>query len=276
MIDHDILQATLDHAVRTAAISPRCSWKIAARRAAASTTAGSRSSCRDAIAAPGCVSCAATPPGSRTPPTCRATASCKRPTRPRRPRAAAEAAPAPSRWAPTVPASRPRSRAARDGGKAAQGRDPCPRRRGGARRGPRDHVGHRVVRRRAPAHPRRQLRRSARRRRPRAYAHGRAGGRDRRHGHADRATKRRAARWASSSSTSSGPKTSGAPRRTRALTLLDAVPAPSGRFPVVLQARRRRRAVPRGVRARPRSRSHSRRTRRCSKATWASTSRRRS
>ena len=58
----------------------------------------------------------------------------------------------------------------------------------------RDHVGHRVVRRRAPPHPGRQLRRAARRRRPGAHAVHGAVRRDRRHRHADRATRRRAAR----------------------------------------------------------------------------------
>ena len=69
LIEAPVLERTLrGRAAQSAASSPRCSPRIAAEAAAASTTAGSRSSPPAARAARASASCAATPPGSRTPP----------------------------------------------------------------------------------------------------------------------------------------------------------------------------------------------------------------
>ena len=90
------------------------------------------------------------------------------------------------------------------------------------------------------------------------------------------ASRRPAARWASSSSTRSTPRRWRAPPPTGRSRMLDARPAPRGKLPVVLRARRGRRAVPRGVRPRPRGRPRRQGRVGVPRATWASSSRRRS
>ena len=220
-----------------AAISPRCSSRIAARRAAVRRRPGRGARLRAATAARGSGSCAATPPASRTPPISRARGCCARPKpRPARPAAVAAGAAHGRARAHGVAPDRRRRRAARDGREAPQGRAarraPTPR---PARAGERDHVGDRVVRRRPPPHPRRELRRPARRRRPGAHADVGAVRRDRRHRHADRLRSARPHDGLRALRRRSRPRTSAARAAQRALTLLDAVPAPSGRLPVVLK-----------------------------------------
>ena len=88
----------------------------------------------------------------------------------------------------------------------------------------------------------------------------------RRHRHADRRSRRPAARSASSTSTSTRPRRSARTRGPSARSrMLDARPAPSGRAAGRAEAGRRRRAVPRGVRPRARGRPRRGATRRCSR-----------
>ena len=112
-----------------------------------------------------------------------------------------------------------------------------------------------LVRRRAPPHRRRQLRRPARRRRPGAHPdHGAL----RREGDTGMQTGHEAPGRTMGFELFDDVRARGrrAQRGRRALTLLDAVPAPTGRIPGRAAPRRGRRAVPRGVRARPRGRPH--------------------
>ena len=93
-------------------------------------------------------------------------------------------------------------------------------------------------------------------RRPGAHADDGAVRRDRRHRHADRATKRPAARWGSSSSTSSTPEDVGRGRRAARADAARRGARAVGHDPGRAEARRGRRAVPRSVRSRARGRPH--------------------
>ena len=190
MIEPDVLERTLAHGpARRRRLRRGVRRGPARRRAPASTTAGSRSSCRAATAAPGIRVVRGDTTGfAHTADLSRGRSRARRP-RPRRPRRAAAAA-----ATRVVALDAPRRT------DAARGRACCPRRSTKARkvellaradaaardRGRRDHVGDRVVRRRAPPHPRRQLRRPARRRRPGAHPLRGAVRRGRRHRDADR------------------------------------------------------------------------------------------
>ena len=163
------------------------------------------------------------------------------------------------RWS-TSPGARSAGRtrsmtATRDRCEGRQGRAAQAGRRGRSGRRLLDRAGVGLVRRQPTPHPRREHRRPPRRATTRSRPSSRVSARgERRHRHADglrvdgphdrlrvvRPLRRRGSR----------PRG----RRARRCTKLHARPAPSGRMPVVIKQGRRRRAVPRGVRARPRGR----------------------
>ena len=157
----------------TAATSPRSSSRTVAPRPRASTTARSRSWCRAASAAPASASCAATPTGfAHTADLSRGRAARRR--RSRRGRGA-RARTAATRVVALErrddPPGRTTIRAAAGDGRKARKVELLARADARRPRGERrDPPGHRVVRRRPPPHPRRQLRRPARRGRPGPHA----------------------------------------------------------------------------------------------------------
>ena len=144
----------------------------------------------------------------------------------------------------------------RRGGQGHQGRAAPAGRRGGPLPGRRHQAGVGLLRRQPPPDPGGQLRRPARRRRPDPHpVRGRRGAPAAtpacRPGAAPSATP-----WASSCSTATRSRTWPDEAAEQALTKLQARPAPSGRAAGRHRQGRRRRAVPRGVRPRPRGRPH--------------------
>ena len=259
LIEHDVLQATLDHALRSGGdfaevfVEDRRSSTRPFRR-----RPRRRARLRTATAAPGCASSAATRRASRTPP-------ISRPAGLRASRRSGGRRRSWRRWRTEhrragAAGDAPARRATRACPDTVEKRRKVELLAAGRRRRPRRrqlrHVGDRVVRRRPPPHPRRQLRRPAGRRRPGAHADVGAVRRDRRHRHADRLRGARPHDGLRALRRRSPPKTSAARAADRALTLLDAVPAPSRPASRRAEAGRGRRAVPRGVRARARSRPH--------------------